>query len=263
MRAKSAERLLAEQLRRGEGLSYNEISAKTGISKSTLSYWLRDVPLEPGQEQRLQDRLKATRGAFAARAFPVNRKRHAERRQAALESGLDVLNSLPDAESVHKLAFAMLYLGEGTKTLNRVMIGNTQPDIVRYSFWALTRIFGVDTSRITFRLHLIEAAEPFEDRLVVWWSQQLCVPRDRFQKTGYDRRPRQVQISDDYHGVCTIQCYDTSLQHQILGLAQGYLAASTTNEKQKRPTGAQSAGGPGVGGIGLEPTDLLHVKQAL
>ena len=45
MRVKSQQRLEAEQLRADEGLSYNEIAARTGLSKSTLSHWLRDIPL--------------------------------------------------------------------------------------------------------------------------------------------------------------------------------------------------------------------------
>ena len=73
MRPKSDRRLLAEQLRREEGLSYNEIAAKTGISKSTLSNWLRDIPLAPEHEQRLQERLWANRAGFAARALTTNR----------------------------------------------------------------------------------------------------------------------------------------------------------------------------------------------
>ena len=231
MRPKSDRRLLAEQLRREEGLSYNEISARTGISKSTLSYWLRELALEPAQEHRLQERLQANRGAFAARALLVNRKRHTEKRRSAFQHGWETASHVSDSEANHQLAFAMLYLGEGTKTLNRVMIGNTSADIVRYSLWALTKVFGVDPGRLTFRLHLVEAASPLEEQIIAWWSQQLDVPRGRFQKSGYDRRPREVTLTEDYRGVCTIQCHDTYLQQRLLGLAYGYLAALTSEHE--------------------------------
>lgn len=231
MRAKSAKRLQAEQLRHEEGLSYNEIAAKTGISKSTLSHWLRDVPLAPEHEQRLQERLRMNRGAFAARALPINRQRYTEKRRVAYQGGSDMVSQLPSETAVHELAFAMLYLGEGTKTFNRVMIGNTSPEIVKYSLWALTQIFRVDPSRLTYRLHLIEAARSLEEQLIGWWSIRLQVPREQFQKSGYDRRPRQVDRTEDYHGVCTIQCHDTYLQQRILGLAHGYLAAFSSGDE--------------------------------
>ncbi len=40
----------AIKLRR-KGLSYGEIKRKTGIAKSTLSYWLKIVPLTPAQRK--------------------------------------------------------------------------------------------------------------------------------------------------------------------------------------------------------------------
>ena len=76
MRAKSEDRLKAEKLRRELGLSYTEIAERTDVSKSTLSNWLRDIPLTPQQEARLQERLHTNRASFAARALPIYRERH-------------------------------------------------------------------------------------------------------------------------------------------------------------------------------------------
>jgi DNA-binding transcriptional ArsR family regulator len=81
MRTKPEKRLLAERLRRDHGLSYREISILTGISRSTLSSWLRAIPLTPEQEARLQDRLRRNRSSFAARALPINRERYRRARQ--------------------------------------------------------------------------------------------------------------------------------------------------------------------------------------
>jgi hypothetical protein len=84
---------------------------------------------------------------------------------------------------------------------------------------------------------LIAAAEHLEDQLNEWWVEQLGVPRERFRKTTYDRRPRNVDLTDDYHGVCVVQIQCTYLQQRILGLADAYLASrldgghgGTTNE---------------------------------
>ncbi len=60
MRAKSEKRLLAEQLRLKEGLSYNEISEQIGVSKSTLSNWLKHITLAPEQEERRARRTNST-----------------------------------------------------------------------------------------------------------------------------------------------------------------------------------------------------------
>lgn len=47
----------------------------------------------------------------------------------------------------------------------------------------------------------------------------------RFQKTTYDQRPRDVELTHDYHGVGSVRYLDTYLQQRILGLAQAYLAS--------------------------------------
>jgi len=223
MRAKSQKRTEAESLRREQGLSYSEIAALTGISKSTLSNWLRDIALGPGHQARLQQRLQDNRAAFAARAWPINRERHARNRRMAWELGCAAAASLPALPCVDELAFAMLYLGEGSKTGNRVQIGSTEPHILRYSLWVLTEVYGVLADRISCRVHLVEAARVREAEIIGWWMTQLCVQSQQFQQTTYDRRRREVELTEDYHGVCLITHHDTYLQQRILGLADAFI----------------------------------------
>jgi len=234
MRAKPKKRQEAERLRREQGLSYNEIAARTGVSKSTLSYWLRDIPLKPEHEARLLERLRANRATFAARALPINKERYAVARQEARQSGADVVARLPNQSSVDELAFAMLYLGDGAKSANRVELASINPAILRYVIWALRHLYDVPDERISCRVHLIESAGPIEEQTVQWWVEQLDMPRERFRKATYDRRPRSVELSDDYHGVCVVSHFDTYLQQRLLGLAHAYLRTRTGSENADR-----------------------------
>ncbi len=235
MRAKSSKRLEAEHLRRDEGLSYNEIASQLGVNKSTLSYWLRDLALSDQHKERLQERLAANRRAFAARAWPINRERHERARQSAYDGGFAVAAQLPDTTAAHEIAFAMLYLGEGTKAGNRVMLGSTTPAILRYTIWALKTLYGVEERKIICRLHLIAAAEHLEGELRRWWSGELEVPQEQFQSTTYDRRPREVILTQEYRGVCSVLCLDTALQQRILGVAHGYLASTLDRATKTNP----------------------------
>ena len=58
MEGKSDQRILAEQLRREQGYSSNEISEQMGVSKSALSNWLKQILLTLEQEQRIQQRIE-------------------------------------------------------------------------------------------------------------------------------------------------------------------------------------------------------------
>jgi len=182
MRAKSERRLHAEALRREQGLSYKEIEALTGINRSTLSGWLRDLSLAPAQEARLQARLVANRAGFAARALPINRQRHAHARQAAFQAGAAVSCSLGDDRALHELALAMLYAGEGSKRSGVVQLANMDPNILRYFMWALTHLYAVDQRRLTFRLSIYGPMVPAVCQFTGQWCQPFSpdtVPRQR------------------------------------------------------------------------------------
>jgi transcriptional regulator with XRE-family HTH domain len=234
MRAKSEKRLLAEKLRREQGLSYNEIAALTGTSKSTLSNWLRDVPLTAEQEARLQERSRANRASFAARALPINRERYRRAREQAYRSGVEVATRLPDDPSVEELALAMLYLGDGSKTGGAVRMGSVNPDILAYFVWALKHLYNVDECRLSCRLHLVEAAREREDQLIQWWAVRLSLPQGRFRPATFDRRSQTTEVTDDYHGVCVVHYSDIYLQQRILGLAKTYIHSRTTSKAQEK-----------------------------
>ena len=51
---KTEERFLARQLRKEEGLSIGKIASRLGVSKSSVSLWVRDIELTNEQWNRLQ-----------------------------------------------------------------------------------------------------------------------------------------------------------------------------------------------------------------
>jgi hypothetical protein len=230
MRAKPEKRLLAEKLRRDQGLSYSEIYKITGICKSTLSSWLRAIPLTSEQEARLLERLRRNRATFAARALPINRERYRRAREQAYQAGVNVLEDLPEDKAVAELAFAMLYLGDGSKSGGRVQLASTNPDIIRYSLTSLRRLYDIDENRLSYRLNLVEAARSREEHLLEWWCQQLDANRGCFHKTQYDARSNARRVTEDYHGVCTVTYSDTYLQQRILGIAYTYICSKHSNK---------------------------------
>jgi transcriptional regulator with XRE-family HTH domain len=231
MRAKSTIRLRAEKLRRDKGLSYKEISALTGINKSTLSGWLRDIPLQPKHIDRLQKHLETNRATFAARALLINRNRHDSARQKAREAGAKVANALPEKTAFNEVAFAMLYLGEGSKNNRRVQLANTDASIIRYCLTALQSLYTIEKSRLSLRLNLVEAARPIEAQLLAWWSQQLEIELHLFHKTQFDGRQERRPLTEDYHGVCTVNYNDALLQQRILSVAGTYIANQMLKQK--------------------------------
>jgi len=224
MKGKSEKRLLAEQLRRELGYSYNEISEQIGVSKSTLSAWLKNIALTLEQEKRIQQRIEDNQTAFVATARIINKERYRRAREEAYQQGENVASMIPDNNAVHELALAMLYLGEGDKTGNRVQIANTDPAVLGYFLWALEELYDIDRIEMSLRLNLIEAARPLESEMIEFWADALGCAVNQFQKTQFDGRSRSTHITADYRGVCTITYGDTYLLERLMGVYSAYFS---------------------------------------
>jgi transcriptional regulator with XRE-family HTH domain len=223
MKMKSEKRMFAEQLRLEHGLSYSEISRRIGVSKSTLSNWLKHIDLTPEQETRIRQRLEANQSFFVAYAGQINRERFRKARANAFQTGVNVVSKLPNDAALHELALAMLYLGEGDKTGNRLQIASVDPQILRYFLWAVETLYGVSRTQMSFRLHLIKAASPLEDRMIDWWAEQLFCSPTQFKRTQFDQRSRHTSITDNYRGVCTVTHNDTYLFERLVGVYSSYI----------------------------------------
>src|SRR3712207_6495408 len=84
----------ARRLRR-EGWSLNEISAKLGPPKHTLTLWVRGIELSPEQRARLHEKEAAAIGRNRALAAIANRQARLDRIHAAqsrAEAFLDTLD---------------------------------------------------------------------------------------------------------------------------------------------------------------------------
>ncbi|MBK6793194.1 MAG: hypothetical protein IPG80_11825 [Anaerolineales bacterium] len=227
MKAKSEKRLLAEHLRTELGFSYNEISEQIGVSKSTLSHWLKHILLTLEQEERIQQRIEDNQAAFVAHARKTNQKRYKDAREQAFQLGVEVASALPENDAVHELALAMLYMGEGDKTGNRVQIANTDPAVLQYFLWAVEKLYQINRGEMTLRLNLVEAARSHEDQMKNWWAECLNCKTSQFIKTQFDQRSQSQDLTGDYRGVCTITYNDTYLYERLVGVYSSYVGRKT------------------------------------
>ncbi len=167
--------------------------------------------------------MRANQATFAARAWPINRARHQKARQKAYDQGAAVVDRLQSNNEQRELALAMLYLGDGSKTGGAVRLGSVNPEIMAYFVSALRSLYQVDETRLSCRLHLINAARDQEWAFIRWWSEKINVNVSQFGPSAYDRRSKATHITDDYRGVCVVTYCDTYILQRILGLARTYI----------------------------------------
>ena len=112
----------ARQLRTDKKLTIDELAERLAISRTTIYYWVKDLPIGTTERESL-----ATRRASAA-----NKKRHAGLRAAAYERGKKELPALLERPTFRD--FVCMYIGEGYKrNRNVVSIGNSDPTVVLLS----------------------------------------------------------------------------------------------------------------------------------
>jgi transposase len=116
-RGKLAERQQARQLRR-TGLPLSEIALRVGVSKSSVSLWVRDVEFAP-----LPRPPRGRRRAPNA----LQRRKQAEIKRL-VEEGRARIGRLSEREFL--VAGVALYAGEGAKQDGRVRFVNSDPRMV-------------------------------------------------------------------------------------------------------------------------------------
>jgi transcriptional regulator with XRE-family HTH domain len=141
----------ARALRRA-GRTYDEIVAELGVSKSSVSLWVRDLP-KPG-------RAEHARAMAEARWGPHRRKRAIVRQQTKLTAA-NAIGRLTDRELF--LVGVGLYWAEGTKSKphrldERVTFVNSDPEMITL-YLAWLALLGVEPERLRFRVMIHESAD--------------------------------------------------------------------------------------------------------
>jgi hypothetical protein len=160
------EREEARELR-AQAWTLQAIATELGVSKSSVSLWVRDVEFTPNPRRR-------TRGP---RPSSLHTRKLAEIERLDRE-GAALVGRMTDREFL--LAGAALYWGEGFKRDGLVGMANTDPHVlVLFVAW-LRRFFEIDESRLRVRAYLhdgldLEAAEAS-------WSAVLDIPRHQFRR---------------------------------------------------------------------------------
>jgi hypothetical protein len=165
----------AEAVRmRNEGASYTQIKERLGVGKSTLSLWLRGLPLSESRMRELRDFSQVR-----IEKYRETRRRTREARFAEVMSRASKdIGKLTRRELL--IAGLFLYWGEGTKTAEAtVSVSNTDPAMLRF-FIAWLELLGVAKKRLKVKLHLYRDMDA--EKEMNYWSKALGIPRPQFRK---------------------------------------------------------------------------------
>jgi hypothetical protein len=207
-RGKLAERQQARRLR-GTGLPLAEIAARLGVSKSSVSLWVRDVAFEPLP--------RVTRGRQRA-PNALQRRRQAEV-DRLLEEGRARIGRLSEREFL--VAGVALYAGEGSKGDGRVRFVNSDPRMVVFFCAWLRHFYEVDESRLRLAIYLHQGLDL--SAAMAYWSACTGIPESQFTKPYRAVPDPSIRHAKHVHGCVTVSYSCTATHRAVMGLVRALL----------------------------------------
>ena len=193
-------RTRARELRVDRHLSLDEIAERLALPKTTVYYWIRDLPLGRSKRWSVGQRR-------AARAMQNKWRLRREAAYAQGEAEYDELVRLPTFRD-----FVALYIAEGYKrSRNEVSLCNSDPRLVLMVAQWMRRL---STKGLQVRVQ--HHADQTPTDLQAFWSQLLHVrPADVrcFRKSNSGQL--RTRIWRCQHGVATVAVYDTLLRARL------------------------------------------------
>ena len=210
-RGKVAEQNRARDLR-AEGFTLFEIAEQLGVSKSSVSLWVRDVPFvarrpnyrrwEPGRPP----------------TGPMRRKQ--EEIERMLAEGRERIGRMTEKEFL--IAGVALYAGEGAKTEGAIKFANTNPRMILFFCIWLRRFFSVEENRLRVRLYLHQGLDLGE--AMAFWSGLTGVPEAQFGKPYRAVPDPSIRQSKHPMGCPSVIYSCTSSHRALMGMVDALLS---------------------------------------
>ncbi|MFA5729848.1 MAG: helix-turn-helix domain-containing protein [Candidatus Paceibacterota bacterium] len=208
--ARKEEKKKAIEMRERE-MSYSQIKKALGISKSTLSNWLKDYPLSEKRIRELRDSEQK-----------IEKCRETKRKKR--ESRLNIFyceeksKIFPINKRELYLAGLFLYWGEGSKNqaAAKITISNTDPAMIKFFIYWLEKSLNVSRDKIKVQLQLY--SDMIISREIDFWSKTLKLDKQQFIKP-YIKVNLFSKINHRGgfgHGTCNLGIGDARLSERVL-----------------------------------------------
>jgi len=167
-------------LLRNSGLSYSEIIKEIKVPKSTLSYWLKNIPLDDRGRALLQSRLveKQKRGRFSTSI--ALRARKVFKEKVAFDAAEKEFNVFCKEDKENNYSFfttgIALYWSSGGKKGNHFQFVSSDPDMMLFMIKWVEKYVKVPKRDIRFRICIKEAY--MAQNLDNFWSRTLLIPKE-------------------------------------------------------------------------------------
>jgi transcriptional regulator with XRE-family HTH domain len=160
---------------RKEGLSLKQIAEKLGVSKGSVSLWVRDIKLSEEQKIKLNPTLGGN--TYARDYFQKFRKEYQKEGRALIK------DSTKDF-----IAGLMLFWAEGSKDRCSVIFSNSNPYMIRFFLQFLIKYFNVDKNNVAFSFQWYSGNSLTFKKVKNFWLDTLDLTEKNLKRCYIDNR---------------------------------------------------------------------------
>jgi hypothetical protein len=186
---------------RKKGLSYNDILKQVPVARSSLSLWLKDLPLTKNEKLVLRDRLDKNISRGRIKAASVLRSNRLQREKDLLPIAQAEFEKYA-CDPLFQLGIG-LYWAEGAKSSGGVMFTNSDIEMVEVMLKWFENFTTYTRNSLRYRLYIHKpyAHENCEQQ----WADGLQVPRSAFTPTSYKPTSKGIKIRANYIGCMRVE----------------------------------------------------------
>ena len=213
---KTTEQQRARELR-GRGQSVKEIARELHVSQSSVSRWIRDVPLTEEQRRRLLARISQGRLDGAVKLIRAARRQRAEYQERGRE--------LARERDASYAAGCMLFWAEGDKRRNGVALANSDPELLAFFVSFLRRHFAVQDHEFSVYCNLFADHIARQTEIERFWLSTLHLPPTCLRKSTintYSKYSAKKRTNKLPNGTCKLVVHRTWIVQTIYGSIQEY-----------------------------------------
>jgi hypothetical protein len=212
-------------------MNYEEIAAALSVAKSSVSLWVRDLPV-PERLSYEECRKRSAEGG--RRYWAAERLVREAQRAAAREAAAAQIGDLTEREVL--IAGAIAYWCEGAKSkphrlAEQVSFINSDPGLIMF-FLRFLELAGITRDRLRYRVHIHETAEV--EAATRYWANLVRAGADQFHRPNIKRdNPRTVRKNTgaDYRGCLQVRVRKSrDLYRQIEGWVAGTVTTPSVGE---------------------------------
>lgn len=212
----------AIKLRLEKESSYSEIRKMLGVPKSTLSNWLRELPLSEERMLKLRrENLKRNEAKIERFRITMREKREEKNREIYKKYQKKFSKF---SKNVFFVAGLMLYLGEGSKKDYYVIaLTNTDPDIINFFVVWLNDFLDIQKEDIKISLHLYENMDIEKEN--EFWRKKLGLKKSQFYKPWISKlKKASFSYKESFrHGTCTIHASSGEKKRELMMATKAFV----------------------------------------